>query len=178
MRILGQAEGSVLWLLDVETATGNLREEAARRGIDPGRLVFAPHMSLPEHLARHRLADLFLDTLPYNAHTTASDALWAGLPLLTCRGSTFAGRVAASLLHAIGLAELVTDNPQAYEVLALALARDPARLAALRVTLEQNRLTHPLFDTDKFRRDIEKAYLTMWETSQRGDAPKAFAVNG
>ena len=178
MRLLAAVPGSVLWLLDDnDTATATLKVAARDRGIAPARLVFAPRTELPEHLARHRLADLFLDTLPYNAHTTASDALWAGLPLLTCRGSTFAGRVAASLLHAIGLAELVTDNPQAYEVLALALARDPARLAALRVTLEQNRLTHPLFDTDKFRRDIEKAYLTMWETSQRGDAPKAFAVN-
>ena len=179
MRLLAAVPGSVLWLLDDnDAATENLKAAARERGIAPARLVFAPRTGLPEHLARHRLADLFLDTLPYNAHTTASDALWAGLPVLTCRGSTFAGRVAASLLHAIGLPELVTDNPQSYEELAVALARDPQRLAALRARLEQNRRTHPLFDTDKFRRDIEKAYLTMWETSQRGDAPKAFAVNG
>jgi predicted O-linked N-acetylglucosamine transferase (SPINDLY family) len=179
MRLLAAVPGSVLWLLDDnDAATANLKAAARERGINPARLVFAPRTGLPEHLARHRLADLFLDTLPYNAHTTASDALWAGLPVLTCQGSTFAGRVAASLLHAIGLQELVTDTVQAYEELAAALARDPQRLAALRARLEQNRRTHPLFDTDKFRRDIEKAYLTMWETSQRGDAPKAFAVNG
>jgi protein O-GlcNAc transferase len=178
MRLLTMVPGSVLWLLgDNEAAMANLKAAASERGIDPARLVFAPRTSLPAHLARHRLADLFLDTLPYNAHTTASDALWAGLPVLTCRGSTFAGRVAASLLYAIGMPELVTDSPQEYEELACKLARDPERLHSLRSTLQQNRFTHPLFDIDCFRRNIEKAYITMWEASERGDAPKAFAIN-
>jgi predicted O-linked N-acetylglucosamine transferase (SPINDLY family) len=133
-------------------------------------------MDLPEHLARHRQADLFLDTLPCNAHTTASDALWAGLPVLTCAGRTFPGRVAASLLHAAGLAELVTDSLAAYEALALALARDPARLADIRERLASNRLACPLFDTERFRRHIESAYVTMWERSQRGEPPSGFDV--
>ena len=178
MRLLTTVPASVLWLLDDnDAATANLKQAASERGIDPARLVFAPRAALPDHLARHRLADLFLDTLPYNAHTTASDALWAGLPVLTCRGSTFAGRVAASLLLAIGMPELVTDSLQEYEELAGDLARDPERLHSLRSTLQQNRFTHPLFDTDGFRRNIEKAYTTMWEIAERGDAPKAFAIN-
>src|SRR5205814_3329585 len=127
MQIIKQVEGSVLWLFENNaTAASNLRKEAAARGVDPERLIFATRLPVAEHLARHRLADLFLDTLPYNAHTTASDALWAGLPVLTCRGSAFAARVAASLLGAVGLPELVTDNPADYESLALRLAFDPA----------------------------------------------------
>jgi predicted O-linked N-acetylglucosamine transferase (SPINDLY family) len=122
------------------------------------------------------LADLFLDTLPYNAHTTASDALWAGLPILTCRGSAFAGRVAASLLFAIGVPELVTESLQEYETLARKLARDPELLQSLRCKLQQNRLTHPLFDTERFRRNIEEAYTTMWKISQQGDAPKSLVA--
>jgi predicted O-linked N-acetylglucosamine transferase (SPINDLY family) len=177
MRLLKQVEGSVLWLLrDNPKAEANLRHEAATRGVDPARLIFADRIKLEDHLARHRLADLFLDTLPCNAHTTASDALWAGLPLLTCRGQSFAGRVAASLLHAAGLPELVTDSPEAYEALALRLATDPALLGSLRSTLEQNRLTCPLFETDRFRRNIEVAYTTMWELWQRGERPRSFSV--
>src|SRR5262249_19050016 len=123
MRLLKAIDGSVLWLLrDNATAGQNLRKETLARGVDPGRLVVAPRMKLEDHLARHRLADLFLDTLPCNAHTTASDALWAGLPVVTCMGKAFAGRVAASLLHAIGLPELVTSSMADYEALALALA--------------------------------------------------------
>src|SRR5471030_3111665 len=125
MRILKKVEGSVLWLLeDSAAAAANLRREAASRGVGPDRLVFAGRMPLPEHLARHRCADLFLDTLPYNAHTTASDALWAGLPVLTSLGGTFAGRVAASLLHAIALPELITASLPDYEQLAVLLATD------------------------------------------------------
>ena len=125
MRLLQQVDGSVLWLFEDNPSAGrNLRAEALKRGIAGERLVFAPRMNLPEHLARHRLADLFLDTLPYNAHTTASDALWAGLPVLTRLGDTFAGRVAASLLGAAGLPELITSTPEAYEELALRLARE------------------------------------------------------
>src|SRR5674476_988124 len=124
MRILKQVESSVLWLLeDNPTAASNLRKEAVARGVNPERLIFAKRLPLAEHLARHRLADLFLDTLPYNAHTIASDALWAGLPILTCLGAAFAGRVAASLLQAIGIPELITSNLEKYQALALKLAR-------------------------------------------------------
>jgi protein O-GlcNAc transferase len=126
MRLLRKVDGSVLWLLRANAAAEeNLRREAAARGVDPMRLVFAEQIVLSEHLARHRLADLFLDTLPYNAHTTASDALWAGLPVLACLGNSFAGRVAASLNHAVGLPELVTQSLDEYEALALQLARNP-----------------------------------------------------
>ena len=177
MRLLKAVEGSVLWLFrDNPAAERNLCRQAAARGIDPARLVFAERLQLENHLARHRLADLFLDTLPYNAHTTASDALWAGLPVLTCRGQAFAGRVAASLLHAVGLAELITDSLPAYEALALRLATDAALLGGLRARLAENRLSSPLFDTDRFRRHIEAAYLTMWELWQRGERPRGFAV--
>lgn len=178
MRLLAAVPGSVLWLLrDNDGAERNLRKEAAARGIDPERLIFAGRTSLEDHLARHRLADLFLDTLPYNAHTTASDALWAGLPVVTCLGQAFAGRVAASLLNAIGLPELVTHNLANYEALALKLAADPEALKAVRVKLVANRLTQPLFDTDRFRRNIEAAYLRMWDTWQRGEAPQAFQID-
>ena len=177
MRLLAGVPGSVLWLFDANAAVkANLRAAAAARGIDPDRLVFAPRLTKPDHLARQRLADLFLDTLPYNAHTTASDALWTGLPVVTCLGSTFAGRVAASLLHAIGLPELVTDTLAAYEALALALARDPGRLAALRRTLAANRLTAPLFDTPRFARHVEAAFDRMWALFAAGEAPQPFAV--
>ncbi len=120
MRLLTAIQGSVLWLLETNVLVkDNLRAEAVKRGVDPNRLIFAPRQPSPEHLARHRLADLFLDTLPYNAHTTASDALWAGLPVLTCSGDTFAGRVAGSLLHAVGLPELITFSLDAYEAMGL-----------------------------------------------------------
>jgi predicted O-linked N-acetylglucosamine transferase (SPINDLY family) len=176
MGLLRAVPESVLWLLDDnETAKRNLAERARGRGVDPARLVFAPKIASAAHLARHRLADLFLDTLPYNAHTTASDALWAGLPVLTCLGSQFDGRVAASLLETIGLPELVTHTPEAYEALALALARDPARLGNLRARLAENRLTSPLYDTDRFARALEAAYLRMMEMS-RADRPQSFAV--
>jgi predicted O-linked N-acetylglucosamine transferase (SPINDLY family) len=127
-------------------------------------------------LARHRLANLFLDTLPYNAHTTASDALWAGLPVLTCQGPQFDGRVAASLLQAIGLPEMVTRAMDDYEALALALARDPVRLADLRARLLANRLSSPLYDTDRFRVSLEAAYLRMMEISRHGGRPESFTV--
>jgi protein O-GlcNAc transferase len=177
MRLLGQVPGSVLWLIrDNDGAERNLRNEAAARGIDPSRLVFAGRAKLEEHLARHRLADLFLDTLPYNAHTTASDALWAELPVVTCQGEAFAGRVGGSLLRAVGLPELVTQNLADYEALALRLANDPAMLRGIRETLARNRLTQPLFDSDRFRRGIEAAYRRMWETWQRGEPAQAFRV--
>jgi len=177
MRLLTRVSGSVLWLLEANpTAKRNLEREAAERGVDPRRLVFAPVKPHAEYLAQHRLADLFLDTLPINAHTTASDALWAGLPVLTCRGSAFAGRVAASLLRTVGLPEMITENLAEYAALALELATQPERLAGIRARLERNRLTSPLFDTGRFCRHIEAAYLEMWQRWQRGERPAGFAV--
>lgn len=177
MRLLSRVEGSVLWLLgDRPVASSNLRREAGQRGIAPERIVFADRTRLDRHLARHRLADLFLDTIPYNAHTTASDALWAGLPLLTCVGTTFPGRVAASLLNAVGLPELVTRSLDEYEQRALELATDPAMLADVRARLARNRTSQPLFDTDRFRRHLEAAYETMWNRHQRGKPPEGFSV--
>jgi predicted O-linked N-acetylglucosamine transferase (SPINDLY family) len=162
MRLLLAVPGSVLWLLqDSDEAAANLRREAAARGVAQERLIVAPRVSPEEHLARHRLADLFLDTLPYNAHTGASDALWVGVPLVTLKGESFHGRVAASILSAIGLPELITENPADYERLALALASDGARLAALREKLGANRKTAPLFDTARFTRNLEAAYEMM-----------------
>ena len=177
MRLLHAVDGSVLWLFqDNEKTERNLRSEAQARGVDPARLVFAELQPIEKHLARHRLADLFLDTLPCNAHTTASDALWAGLPIVTQLGEFFAGRVAASLLYAIGLPELVTHNSTDYEGLALRLAKHPGLLQDYQKRLHANRLTHPLFDTDRFRSHIERAYLQMWEIWQRGEAPRSFAI--
>jgi protein O-GlcNAc transferase len=179
MRLLGAVEGSVLWLTQKNDGgvERNLRREAVARGIDPARLIFAPRVKrYDEHLARHRLADLFVDTLPFNAHTTASDALWAGLPLLTCSGASFAGRVATSLLYAVGLPELATKDLAEYEALALRLATDAALLGGFRQRLAQNRAGCPLFDTDRFRRHIENAYTTMWELQRRGESPRSFSV--
>src|SRR5262249_42639796 len=177
MGLLRHVDGSVLWLLESNAAApGNLRKEAERRGISPARVIFAQKMALADHLARHRLADLFLDTYYCNAHTTASDALWAGLPVVTCAGAAFAGRVAASLLHAIGLPGLVTTSLNDYAALALKLAREPAELSSVKATLACNRDTHPLFDTKRLTRHIEAAYVTMWERHRRGEAPEDFAV--
>jgi protein O-GlcNAc transferase len=162
MRLLAQIPGSVLWLKRPAADTrANLEKEAAARGIAPARLIFAGNAPLDVHLARHRLADLFLDTLPYNAHATAADALWVGLPVLTCRGEAFAGRVAASLLQSVGLPESVTENLDDYEAVALALARDPDRLRGLKEKLAQNLPTAPLFDAERFRQGIEAAYVRM-----------------
>ena len=172
MRVLGRVEGSVLWLLGGDPLTvANLRKEAARRGIDPERLVFARRLPLAEHLSRQRLAGLFLDTLPFNAGATASPALWAGLPVLTCMGETFAGRMGASLLRAIGLPELVTTNARDYEALAIELALDPERLRGIRERLEVNRLTTPLFDTAAFTRNLEAAYTAMVARQHSGLPP-------
>jgi protein O-GlcNAc transferase len=178
MRLLGTIENSVLWLLDGgSTASANLRAEAEKRGVSPRRLIFAPNVSLAAHLARHRQADLFLDTLPYNAHTTASDALWAGLPVLTCLGATFAGRVAGSLLKAIGLDALITHSLSEYEALAVKLAREPAYLASIKDRLARNRNAFPLFDTRRATRQIETAYLTMTDIWRRGESPRGFNVD-
>jgi predicted O-linked N-acetylglucosamine transferase (SPINDLY family) len=162
MRMLHARAGSVLWLVGgARELADNLAREARQRGVDPARLVFAPRLPYAEHLARYRVADLFLDTLPFNGGATVSDALWAGLPVLTCAGEAMAARMAGSLLHAIGLPELVTTSLTDYEALAIALAGDAPRLQALRTTLAQHRDTHPLFDTGRFRRNLEAAYVAM-----------------
>jgi predicted O-linked N-acetylglucosamine transferase (SPINDLY family) len=187
MRLLTTVEGSVLWLLCEDAGAqdagihdagsrANLKRAAASRGVDPARLVFAPSAEPADHLARHRLADLFLDTLPCNAHAPCSDALWAGLPVLTCRGDTFAGRVGASLLQSVGLPELITSSLADYAALALWLAQDPALLGEIRKRLAENRLSRPLFDTDLSRRHIEIAYTAMWRLHQRGESPRSFKV--
>jgi predicted O-linked N-acetylglucosamine transferase (SPINDLY family) len=180
MRILRGVEGSVLWLSQSnERAAANLRSEAARRGVAAERLVFAARVgSLADHLARHRVADLFIDTLPYNAHTTACDALWAGLPVLTCVGDAYASRVAASLLNAIQMTELVTATQAEYEALAIELATNPARLANLRSKVASNRLTTPLFDTRRYVRHIEAAYAAIFERCHAGRAPEHVWVGG
>ena len=177
MRLLLAVEGSVLWLPESRRTMDNLAREAEARGVARVRLVFAPFRTSPdEHLARLRLADLFLDTLPYNAHTTASDALWAGLPVLTCIGDTFAGRVGASLLHSLEILDLITQSLAEYETTALRLAQDAKALRAIRDRLEQHRTTRPIFDQERFARDLETAYLMMSERYQRGENPASFAV--
>ena len=178
MLLLQRVPGSVIWLYESETmAKPNLAREAAARGVAAERLIFAQRLPLSEHLARHRLADLFLDTLPYNAHTTASDALWAGLPVLTCTGETFAGRVAGSLLRAVGLGELITTSLEEYEALALRLAIDTELLGRLRARLAENRLTFPLFDTERSTRNLELAYRRMCEIRRAGQSPTAFSIS-
>jgi len=177
MRILKQVQDSVLWLLeDDATAAANLRNEAVARDVNAERLIFAKRIPLPEHLARHRCADLFLDTLPYNAHTTASDALWAGLPVLTCLGETFAGRVAASLLNALRLPELIATTPQGYEQTAIDLATYPEELMVIKRRLAERRLTAPLFDTKAFTKHIEAAYTAMYERGQAGLPPDHIVI--
>lgn len=176
-RILNRVPGSVLWLLQESArAADGLCEQAQQRGIDPSRLVFAPRAALADHLARHRQADLFLDTLPYNAHTTCSDALWAGLPVLTLKGQTFAGRVAASLLQAIGLPELITETRQAYEDLAVQLGQSDRQRKELQRKLEAHRLTQPLFNTPLFTRHLETAYTMMHQRRLTGLPPDHFKV--
>jgi protein O-GlcNAc transferase len=178
MRILDAVEGSVLWLSkNHPTSADNLRKEASAAGVDPARLVFAGRVpSSADHLARHRLADLFLDTLPYNAHTTASDALWAGLPVLTQIGDTFAGRVAASLLTAAGLPELIAQTQEEFEMSAIALATKQETLAAIKDRLARHRSTTPLFDTKRYARHLESAYTAMFQRCQGGLRPEHIHV--
>ena len=172
MRLLRELDGSVLWLLEANAScANNLRSEACARGVAPDRLVFAPRIASADHLARHRLADLFLDTIYYGAHTTATDALFTGLPVLTCMGGTFASRVAASLLTAVGMPELITDSLGEYEALALDLARSPERLSALRAKLEADRARFPLFNTQLFTRRMRVRLR-----GNVGSAPKRHAA--
>jgi predicted O-linked N-acetylglucosamine transferase (SPINDLY family) len=177
MRLLNAVPQSVLWLFGPnEPAMANMSRAAHARGIDPARLVFAPKVPLADYRARLCRADLFLDTLPYNAGATASDALSAGLPIVTCAGHSFAGRMGASLLNAVGLPDLVTTSLDEYEALAFKLATDRALLESIRHRLEQNRLVCPLFDVDRTRRHIEAAYATMWDMCLRGEPPRGFRV--
>jgi predicted O-linked N-acetylglucosamine transferase (SPINDLY family) len=179
MQILKQVDTSVLWLLEeTPTAAVHLRQQAAARGVSAERLVFAKRTSHKDHMARHGAADLFLDTLPYNAHTTASDALWAGVPVLTRPGETFAGRVAASLLTAIGLPELIAPTPAQFESMAVELANDPEALAVIKRKLAQNRSITPLFDTKLYARHLESAYTAMVERHHKGLPPDHIHVRG
>ena len=177
MRLLGQVEGSVLWLLKSNKwAEANLRMEAEKRGISSERVVFAEKIAPSEHLGRHRLADLFVDTFNYNAHTTASDALWVGLPVVTKMGRGFAARVAGSLLSAVGLPELITETAGDYEALILALATDPHRLAVIRQKLAANRLSAPLFDTELFTRHLENGYQQAYQNYFEGQPTENITV--
>ena len=172
MNILKNVNGSVLWLFeDNDYIKNNLVKEAEVRGISGDRLVFAKRIGQHDHLARHRVADLFLDTLPYNAHTTASDALWCGLPVITMMGDSFPGRVAASLLDAIGLPELITHSLEEYELLAIKLATDPAELKKIKAKLADNRMTMPLFNTALFCHHLESAYSKVYDRHLNGLTP-------
>lgn len=177
MRLLRAVDGSVFWLLeDNQTARKNIMREADARGVAPERLIFASRVPMDEHLSRQRLADLFLDTVPVNAHTTASDALWADLPILTCKGNAFVGRVASSILHAVELPELVATNLREYESIALRLATDASYMQSIRVKLKANKERSALFDTKRFTGHLEAAYCTMFELAKKGEAPRSFAV--
>ncbi len=177
MRLLKKVTGSVLWLVaDNAIVECNLRKEAAERGVDVSRLIFAPKIGYADYLARYRLADLFLDTLPFNAGTTASDVLRAGLPLVTCSGEAFASRMAGSLLRAVGMPELITDSMADYEALAAKLACDPELMASTRMKLERNRVSEPLFNTKLFTGHLEAAYVAIYERAQAGLAPEHIVV--
>jgi predicted O-linked N-acetylglucosamine transferase (SPINDLY family) len=172
MRILKAVPGSVLWLLETNRwASANLRRAAADHGVPAQRLVFAPRQPPPEHLARYRVADLSLDTYPYTSHTTASDALWAGCPLVTCTGETFASRVAGSILINAGMRELVTDDLAEYERKVLELATSPGRLQDIRRRLQASRDSCALFDTPRFVQNLEAAYENMFEAWMKKDTP-------
>ncbi len=178
MRLLDQVEDSVLWLLDCsETSKANLRKEAAKRGQNPDRLIFAPRVAQEDHLARHQVADLFLDTFVVNAHTTASDALWAGVPVLTLPGRQFASRVGASLVSAMGLPELIAKSAANYEARALELASDPDALASLRGKLQRNRTSTPLFDTKGFTRSLEQGFDMAYARYLQGLPPAHLEVS-
>jgi len=178
MRILNAVGGSVLWLFkDNPQAVANLKKEALAHGIDSSRLIFAEPMNLADHLARHRQADLFLDTFPYNAHTTASDALWASLPVVTLIGQSFASRVAASLLNSVGLTELITSSLEEYESVAIKLANNPLKLKEIKSKLEDGRTSAPLFNSSMFAKNLESAYLKMYRRFKSNLAPDHLYIN-
>lgn len=172
VRILFAVKGSVLWLYgDNQFSVQNLKREAQKRGLNPDRIIFAGRMDPADHLSRYKLADLFLDTTPCNAHTTASDALWAGLPVLTLSGESFAARVAASLLKAVGLPDLIVNTQEEYESLAIELAKDYVKLSDIKSRLDKNLLTAPLFDTPLFATHLELAYKQVYERYQNNLQP-------
>ena len=177
MSVLRKVDGAVLWLLRTnERAEMNIKSEAKKRGVDPNRLIFAKKLPQAEHLARHKHADLFLDTFCYNAHTTASDALWAGLPVITKKGEQFAARVSASLLTAVGLPELITETDADYENLIIELANQPEKLSKIRSKLQSNRLTKPLFDTKRYTRNFEAGLLQAYDLYFNGEQPRHIYV--
>ena len=177
MSILKQVTGSVLWLLcRNRRAEENLKREADLRGVSPSRLIFAQELSKGEHLSRQKLADLFLDTRIVNGHTTTSDALWAGVPVITLMGGHFASRVSASLLKAVGLSGLITHSLDEYEAVAVRLALNRSELRSTRQTLSRNRLIEPLFDTRRFAENLEKAYKEMWRIYLNGESPRRIIV--
>ena len=178
MRLLRQVEGSVLWMRGTnKNAEENLRSEAEKRGVNSSRLIFAPKVSIDEHLARHKLADLFLDTFIFNAHSTAVDALWAGLPVITKLGEGFGARVAGSLLNSLGMSNLVVKTEHAYEALALELATNPNKLKTVKRTLSENLLTTPLFDTERFTQHLESGYRQAYERFLTGQAPSDIVLS-
>ena len=177
MRLLRNVEDSVLWIRKSNKwSVGNFYKEAKKRGIDASRLVFADKVSMDEHLARHKLADLFLDTFAFNAHTTATEALWAGLPVVTKLGEGFAARVAGSLLSAIGLPELITESEEAYERLALELATNPEKLSSIKQKLAINRLSKPLFNTELYTKHLEDGYQRAYQRYFEGKKAAAIYV--
>ena len=177
MRLLGKVEKSVLWLLKSNPwAINNLKREADARGISQDRLIFADKVLQEDHLARHKFADLFLDTFNVNAHTTASDALWSGLPVVTKIGKGFVARVASSLLNAVGLPELVTESEYQYETLILELANNPKKLLNIKEKLQRNRSSFPLFNTELYTKHLEKAYLTVYENYNEANLPKTIHI--
>jgi predicted O-linked N-acetylglucosamine transferase (SPINDLY family) len=177
MRLLAAVPGSVLWLLTYEgTSEACLRRVAAEQGIDPQRLIFAPKVPKAEHLRRIQLADLCLDTRIYTGHTTTSDVLWAGVPVVALRGRHFASLVSASGLTNMGMSDLVTESLEGYETLALRLAQDAGARDALRARIAANRRVFPLFDTPRFVRNLERAYLRMWDIYCAGEPPQAITI--
>jgi protein O-GlcNAc transferase len=177
MRLMAKVDGSVLWLLKSnKLVKENLMKEAEARGISGDRVIFAEKVENSEHLARHRFADLFLDTFNYNAHTTASDALWAGLPLVTKLGKGFAARVAGSLLNAVDLPELITETEEDYEALILKLATNPTKLAKIKEKLANNRLNQPLFNTELYTRHLENGYQQAYQNYFDGNLPQTIMV--
>ena len=178
MRLLSKVDGSVLWLLKAnKSSVENLKSEAEKRGVKADRLIFADKLAIEEHLARQRLADLFLDTFNFNAHTTASDALWVGLPVVTKIGKGFAARVAGSLLTSIEVPELITTSEKEYEALALDLATNPEKLSLIKKKLADKRSTAPLFDTETYTKNLEKAYTKAYERYSSGLPSKEFKVS-
>ena len=178
MRLLSNIDGSVLWLFKANKwSEVNLKKEAKKRGVEPDRLIFADRLPVEEHLARLKLADLFLDTFNVNAHTTASDALWAGLPVLTKLGKGFAARVAGSLLTSLEIPELITTSEEEYEDLALSLATNPKKLSLIKKKIAEKRTSAPLFDTETYTKNLEKAYTQAYKRYRDGLAPAEFKVS-